>query len=97
MTIGLSAKGNCLFTLDALETAQLKRLVCLEHLSVRRTIWQNSVGTVAVDALGMGLAAFGLLGPLLPAFIHVTSEMTFILNPARLLSRDSRTSKRAEV
>jgi heavy metal translocating P-type ATPase len=64
---------------------------------VRRTIWQNFVGTVAVDALGMGLAAFGLLGPLLAAFIHVTSEMTFILNSARLLSRNSRTSKRAEV
>jgi len=64
---------------------------------VRRTIWQNFVGTVAVDALGMGLAAFGLLGPLLAAFIHVTSEMTFILNSARLLSRNSRTRKRAEV
>ena len=64
---------------------------------VRRTIWQNFVGTVAVDAFGMGLAAFGLLGPLLAAFIHVTSEMTFILNSARLLSRNSRTSKRAEV
>jgi len=62
---------------------------------VRRTIWQNFVGTVAVDALGMGLAAFGLLGPLLAAFIHVTSEMTYILNSARLLSRNSRTSKRA--
>jgi len=59
---------------------------------VRRIIWQNFAGTLAVDAFGMGLAAFGLLGPLLAAFIHVTSEMTFILNSARLLSRNSRTS-----
>jgi P-type E1-E2 ATPase len=52
---------------------------------VRRTIWQNFAGTLAVDALGIVLAACGLLGPLLAAFIHVSSEMTFILNSARLL------------
>ena len=56
---------------------------------VRRTIWQNFAGTLAVDALGIVLAAFGLLGPLLAAFIHVSSEMTFILNSARLLPRTS--------
>jgi cation transport ATPase len=44
-----------------------------------------TAGTLAVDALGIGLAAFGLLGPLLAAFIHVASELTFILNSARLL------------
>jgi P-type Cu+ transporter len=31
------------------------------------------------------LAAFGLLNPLLATFIHVASELTFILNSARLL------------
>ena len=51
----------------------------------RRIIWQNFVGTVAVDTVGIALAAVGLLNPLLAAFIHVTSEMTFILNSARLL------------
>jgi P-type Cu+ transporter len=51
----------------------------------RRIIWQNFVGTVAVDCVGIGLAAFGFLNPLLAAFIHVASEMTFILNSARLL------------
>jgi len=35
--------------------------------------------------VGVGLAAFGYLNPLLAAFIHVTSELTFILNSARLL------------
>jgi Cd2+/Zn2+-exporting ATPase/Cu+-exporting ATPase len=51
----------------------------------RRIIWQNFVGTVGVDSIGIGLAAFGFLSPLLAAFIHVASEMTFILNSARLL------------
>jgi hypothetical protein len=43
------------------------------------------VGTIIVDSIGVGLAAFGFLNPLLTAFIHVSSEMTFILNSARLL------------
>jgi len=60
---------------------------------VRRTIWQNFAGTLAVDALGIILAACGLLGPLLAAFIHVSSEMTFILNSARLLPRRSHRSE----
>jgi Cd2+/Zn2+-exporting ATPase/Cu+-exporting ATPase len=64
---------------------------------VRRTIWQNFAGTLAVDALGIVLAACGLLGPLLAAFIHVTSEMTFILNSARLLPRSSHKSDGATV
>jgi P-type E1-E2 ATPase len=55
----------------------------------RGIIWHNFAGTLVVDAFGIGLAAFGLLGPLLAAFIHVSSEMTFILNSARLLPRRS--------
>jgi heavy metal translocating P-type ATPase len=51
----------------------------------RRIIWANFVGTIGVDAVGIGLAALGLLNPLLAAFIHVASEMAFILNSARLL------------
>ena len=51
----------------------------------RRIIMQNFAGTLAVDMVGMGLAAFGLLGPLLAAFIHVASELAFILNSTRLL------------
>src|SRR5579862_4307152 len=50
-----------------------------------RTIIQNFVGTLVVDSIGVGLAAFGFLNPLLAAFIHVSSEMAFILNSARLL------------
>jgi Cd2+/Zn2+-exporting ATPase/Cu+-exporting ATPase len=56
----------------------------------RKIIWQNFVGTIVVDTLGIGLAAVGVLNPLLAAFIHVASEMTFILNSARLLPRRER-------
>ncbi|MGA7615583.1 MAG: cation-translocating P-type ATPase [Thermoanaerobaculia bacterium] len=56
-----------------------------------RIIMANFSGTVAVDAIGVGLAAFGLLNPLFAAFIHVTSELAFILNSARLLPAASRT------
>jgi P-type Cu+ transporter len=55
----------------------------------RRTIMQNFVGTLLVDSVGVALAAMGFLNPLLAAFIHVSSEMTFILNSARLLPRSS--------
>jgi heavy metal translocating P-type ATPase len=51
----------------------------------RRTIMQNFVGTLVVDSIGVGLAAFGFLNPLLAAFIHVSSELLFILNSARLV------------
>ena len=51
----------------------------------RRIILQNFYGTLIVDAIGIGLTAVGILNPLLAAFIHVTSELTFILNSTRLL------------
>lgn len=63
----------------------------------RRIIWQNFAGTIAVDLVGIGLAAVGLLNPTLAAFIHVSSEMTFILNSARLLPSAERAEPRAEV
>ena len=55
-----------------------------------RIIMANFAGTLVVDGIGVGLAAFGFLNPLLAAFIHVTSELAFILNSARLLPRLSR-------
>jgi heavy metal translocating P-type ATPase len=51
----------------------------------RGIIMQNFVGTLVVDSIGVGMAAFGFLNPLLAAFIHVASELTFILNSTRLL------------
>jgi Cd2+/Zn2+-exporting ATPase/Cu+-exporting ATPase len=63
----------------------------------RRIIWQNFAGTIAVDLVGIGLAAVGLLNPTLAAFIHVSSEMTFILNSARLLPSAERDEPKAAV
>ena len=54
-----------------------------------RIIMFNFAGTLGVDAAGVGLAAFGFLNPVLAALIHVISELIFILNSARLLSRPS--------
>jgi cation transport ATPase len=50
----------------------------------RRIIMTNFAGTLIVDGVGVGLAAFGLLNPIFAAFIHVSSELVFILNSARL-------------
>jgi heavy metal translocating P-type ATPase len=54
---------------------------------MRGIIMQNFAGTLVVDGVGMALAAAGLLSPLLAAFIHVASELTFIANSTRLLPR----------
>jgi Cd2+/Zn2+-exporting ATPase/Cu+-exporting ATPase len=51
----------------------------------RSIIMVNFIGTLAVDSVGVGLAAFGLLNPVFAALIHVSSELLFILNSARLL------------
>jgi len=71
--------------------SDLSKLV--ETLRVARRchgiIMQNFVGTLVVDSIGVGMAACGLLNPLLAAFIHVTSELAFILNSTRLLPRSS--------
>ena len=70
--------GNDL--LKFVETLQLAR-------RTRRIIMTNFGGTLVVDGIGIALASMGLLNPLLAAFIHVTSELVFILNSARLLPR----------
>lgn len=56
----------------------------------KRIIMTNFVGTLAVDGIGVILAGFGLLNPLLAAIIHVTSELAFILNSATLLRSKAR-------
>jgi heavy metal translocating P-type ATPase len=59
----------------------------------RGIIMQNFVGTLVVDSIGVGMAALGLLNPLLAAFIHVTSELAFILNSTRLLPRGAESGR----
>jgi heavy metal translocating P-type ATPase len=65
----------------------LTRLADLVKLArqCHRIIMTNFFGTLSVDAVGVALAAFGMLNPILAALIHVTSEMAFILNSARLV------------
>ena len=63
----------------------------------RRIIWANFVGTIGVDLVGIGLAAFGVLNPLMAAFIHVASELTFILNSARLLPSRAKAQEAPDV
>jgi Cu+-exporting ATPase len=48
-------------------------------------VMQNFIGTLTVDIVGIVLAACGLLNPLVAAFIHVASEIAFILNSTRML------------
>jgi P-type E1-E2 ATPase len=69
--------------------SDLSKLVATLRLArrCRGIIMQNFVGTLVVDSVGVGMAAFGFLNPLLAAFIHVTSELVFILNSTRLLPR----------
>jgi Cd2+/Zn2+-exporting ATPase/Cu+-exporting ATPase len=62
---------------------------CTELLALarrcRRIILFNFLGTRVVDAIGVALAAVAILSPLLAAVVHVSSEMAFILNSARLV------------
>jgi heavy metal translocating P-type ATPase len=55
----------------------------------RAIIMFNFAGTLAVDSVGVALAALGLLNPVMAALIHVSSELLFILNSARLLPRSA--------
>jgi len=59
----------------------------------RGIIFQNFWGTLVVDTAGIVLAAFGRLNPLLAAFVHVSSELAFILNSTRLLPTRGRRSR----
>ncbi|MGB7292315.1 MAG: cation-translocating P-type ATPase [Thermodesulfobacteriota bacterium] len=68
---------------DLLKFVEVLRIARQCH----RIIMTNFAGTLLVDGVGVGLAAFGLLSPLLAAFIHVFSELVFILNSARMLPR----------
>ena len=53
----------------------------------RRIIHANFAGTILVDSAAMALAAMGVLTPILASVVHVSSELAFILNSARLLTR----------
>ncbi|HJU13824.1 MAG TPA: cation-translocating P-type ATPase [Candidatus Nitrosotalea sp.] len=46
---------------------------------------QNFFGTLSVDGIGFVLAFTGHINPLLAALIHVSSELVFMVNSARLI------------
>jgi Cd2+/Zn2+-exporting ATPase/Cu+-exporting ATPase len=66
---------------DLMRFVDTVRLARRTHTIIR----QNFVGTLGVDGVGIALAAAGVLTPLVAALIHVTSELVFILNAARLV------------
>ncbi len=71
---------------DLLKVVEVIRIARRCH----RIIMTNFAGTLGVDTAGVALAACGYLNPVLAALIHVTSELVFILNSVRLLSRPAR-------
>ncbi len=70
-----------------LMTENLNKIPYLIKSSQRTlfTIRQNFFGTIFIDGLGFVLAFMGALNPLLAAFIHVASELVFMINSARLI------------
>ncbi|MHB1908446.1 MAG: heavy metal translocating P-type ATPase [Nitrososphaerales archaeon] len=70
-----------------LMTNDLQKIVDVAKLSKKayRTIMTNFYGTITIDGIGVTLAFLGFLSPVLAATIHVTSELIFILNSARLI------------
>jgi len=74
-----------------LMTSDLSRLVEVLAISKRcyRVIMFNFFGTISVDTIGIVLAFFGMLAPIVAALIHVGSELAFILNSARLFRQRS--------
>jgi P-type Cu+ transporter len=89
-TVGIAMGGGTDVALETaditLMTSDLSRLVEVLNIAKRcyRVIKFNFWGTIAVDTLGILLAFFGLLAPIIAALIHVGSELAFILNSARL-------------
>ena len=75
-----------------LMTSHLSRLLEVLAISKRcyRVIMFNFWGTVIVDTIGIALAFFGQLAPIVAALIHVISELAFILNSARLFRERTR-------
>jgi heavy metal translocating P-type ATPase len=90
-TVGIAMGGGTDVALETaditLMTSDLSRLTEAFGIAKRcyRVIMFNFWGTIGVDTLGIGLAFFGLLAPIVAALIHVGSELAFILNSARLL------------
>lgn len=78
------ARDTADIVLISTDLADLTRAITIARRA-RRIILANFVGTITIDLIGMVLAAFGVLGPVFAAMVHVGSESAFILNSARLI------------
>lgn len=78
------ARDSAKVVLVSSKLTDVQALIALAHRA-RRIVTFNFTGTLAVDAVGMLLASFGILTPIIAAVIHVVSESIFILNSARLI------------
>jgi P-type E1-E2 ATPase len=68
------------------EPARVPEVIAIAR-RCRRIVLQNFAGTIVIDLIGIALAAARLLHPVSAAIVHVTSELLFILNSARMLPR----------
>lgn len=89
-TMGIAMGGGADVTLETaditLMTSDLSRLTEMFAIAKRcyRVIMFNFWDTIAVDTLGIALAFFGPLVPIIAPPIHVGSELAFLLNSALL-------------
>jgi P-type Cu+ transporter len=96
-SVGIAMGGGTEIALEsadmALTTNNLLKIPEALRISrqVMNVILFNFRGTVIVDSIGVGLAMLGYLSPLTAALIHVTSELAFILNSARLFGSSQKT------
>ncbi len=96
-SVGIAMGGGTEIALEsadmALTTNNLMKIPEALRISkqVMNVILFNFWGTVIVDSIGVGFAIFGYLSPLAAALIHVTSELAFILNSARLFGNSQKT------
>lgn len=77
-----------------LMTEDLKKIPYLIKASRQSVlaIKENFFGTLSVDGIGFVLAATGHLNPLIAAFIHIASELVFMVNSARLIIENDKLS-----
>lgn len=88
IAMGRSGTDVAIETADVvLMTEDLTKIPYLLKTSRRSlfAIKQNFFGTLFVDGLGFILAFVGVINPLLAAIIHVSSELVFMTNSARLI------------
>ncbi|HVU93675.1 MAG TPA: cation-translocating P-type ATPase [Puia sp.] len=92
-TVGIAMASGTAVALESADMTLMNNnlLKIAEALQISRqcmnVILFNFWGTVIVDICGISLAFAGYITPLGAALIHVISELTFILNSARLFRK----------